>query len=433
MNIVIAGYGIEGQSNYNYFSNDKNNNIVIADEHNPKMELPAGVKFISGEGVFSKLSDFDLVLRTASLPPNKIKTNGEIWSSTNEFFHKCPCPIIGVTGTKGKGTISSLIAEIFKADNQTVWLVGNIGVPPLQFLDKIQPTDIVVFELSSFQLWDLKFSPHIAVVTMIEPEHLDVHYNYDDYIEAKANIRRYQDDSDICFYHPSNKISKHIANLTRLSRIIKYADANVDGVYVEDGYYCCNSKRICSLDKLKLIGNHNIENACAAISVAKSCGISNSSIANGLEKFKGLSHRLEFVREFDGVKYYNDSFSSSTPAVIAAIKSFKNPEIIIMGGIDRGGDFTDIAGLIARLDNIKKVILIGEIRHKLAKTLNSANPTADIEISDLKSMTGIVELAKSYSEKGDTILLSPGCASFDMFKDFSDRGNQFKDVVRELC
>ncbi len=433
MKIAIAGYGIEGESSYKYFAADPNNYIIIADEKQPNRELPIDANLMVGEGVFSRLNGFDIVMRTASLAPNKIVTDGKIWSSTNEFFNKCPCPIIGVTGTKGKGTVSSLITSILRADGRKVWLVGNIGVTPLQFLGEIQPDDIVVYELSSFQLWDLECSPHIAVITVIEPEHLDVHYSYDDYIEAKANIRRYQSNSDICVCFSGNKVSRHISKISNRGQVLYYATEGEGGVFVRDGKFYIENEEICGLDKLQLIGEHNVENACAALTVAKKCNVSNDVIARGLGDFAGLEHRIEFVRELDGVKYYNDSFSSSTPATVAAIKSFTAPEIVILGGIDRGGDFTHIAGLIARLGNVKRVIVIGEIRHKLAEILADAHPNTAIETTDSKNMKEIVALARSYAVSGDIVLISPGCASFDMFKDFYDRGVQFKAAVNELC
>ena len=431
MRIAIAGYGLEGESNYHYYASNLDNQILIADENQPSRELPIDVDTIIGPEAFSHLDGFDIVMRTASLPPRKITTDGQLWSSTNEFFAKCPCQIIGVTGTKGKGTISSLIASILKADSRKVWLVGNIGVTPLQFLSEIKPDDIVVYELSSFQLWDLKKSPHIAVVTMVEPEHLNVHYDFEDYIEAKANIRRFQTADDFCIFHPSNKISERISKVSNLGTVVQYG-VKGNGAYVSYGKFYFKDEIVCDKDKLQLFGEHNVENACAAITVAKICNVSNEIIAKGLENFKGLEHRLEFVRELDGVRYFNDCFSSSTPATVAAIKAFKVPEILIMGGIDRGGDFSGIADLIATQGNVKRVIVIGAIREKLSGILKSVNPTAIIETIDLKDMKSIIMLAKSYATTGDIVLMSPGCASFDMFKDFYDRGNQFKKAVKEL-
>jgi len=431
MNIAIAGYGLEGESSYRYFSNDPNNRIVIVDEHQPKRALPDDVETVIGGDAFSHLEDFDVVIRTASLSPRKIVTNGKIWSSTNEFFAKCPCQIIGVTGTKGKGTISSLIAAILKADGRKVWLVGNIGVPPLQFLDQIQSADIVVYELSSFQLWDLEKSPHIGVITMVEPEHLNIHNDFEDYVNAKANIRLHQGSSDICVYHPTNVASARIADMVDVGTKIRYGRPGV-GAYIKDDWFYYSDEAICEMAKLQLLGEHNKENACAAITVTKLIGVSNDKIIEGLSKFSGLEHRLEFVRELDGVKYYNDGFSSSTPATVAAIKAFTAPEIVILGGIDRGGDFSGIAQLIATRQNIKKVIVIGEIRDKLAKILRDVKPNVMIETTDLKDMPSIVNLAKEQAVAGDIVLLSPGCASFDMFKDFCDRGCQFKEAVNRL-
>lgn len=432
MKIAIAGFGLEGESSYHYFAADSSNQITIVDQKQPSRELPLGVSTIIGKDAFEKLADFDLVVRTASLSPTKIKTNGVIWSATNEFFSKCPAQIIGVTGTKGKGTIASLIANIFEADGKKVWLLGNIGVASLDHLSQINPSDIVVYELSSFQLWDLKYSPHVAVVSLVEPEHLNIHADFEDYVNAKSNIRRHQGDDDICIFHPTNTSSLKIARSSDKGKAFRYGAPDDGGVYVkDDGFYQVEHK-ICSKDALQLIGRHNVENACAAISVAKFYDISDEVIETGLRNFPGLPHRLEYVRTIDGVEYYNDGFSSSTPATVAAIQSFTQPEILIVGGIDRGGNFMEIADAMAAQNNIKTVIVIGEIRNKLAKILSSVNFNTPVVITNAKDMKTIVELAKSYAKSGDIVLLSPGCASFDMFKDFYDRGDQFRDVVNSL-
>src|SRR3989344_5255903 len=211
MKIAIAGYGMEGQESYRYWA-EQGYAITIVDQNAvPSKPLPEGVQTLLGEGVFGLLQDFDLVIRTAGLNPNKIKTNGKIWSATNEFFAKCPAPIIGVTGTKGKGTTCSLIASILRAAGKTVHLVGNIGTPALAELANIQPDDIVVFELSSFQLWDARKSPQIAVVLMIEPDHLDMHDDMDDYVAAKTNIVRHQTDQDVVVFNAQNEISTKMA------------------------------------------------------------------------------------------------------------------------------------------------------------------------------------------------------------------------------
>lgn len=433
MKIAIAGYGLEGEENYKYWAAQGGQDITIVDESTtPSRTLPEGVPTLLGPGVFEQLNGFDLVVRTAGLAPYKIKTDGKIWSATNEFFEKSPAKIIGVTGTKGKGTMSSLTAAIFEAAGKKVWLVGNIGISAIKVLDEIGSEDIVVFELSSFQLWDLERSPQTAVVGLIEPDHLNVHTSMEDYVNAKAHIRLYQTDGDICIYHPTNHYSHQIATSVSVGKIERYGIPEDGGVYDRDGEFLQNGEVICSVDLLQLIGQHNVENACAAISVARSHGLSVDAIEDGLKNFKGLPHRLEYVRKFNEVDYYNDSFSSAPPASVAAVKSFTQPEIIILGGVDKGGDFSILIDTIKKQGNIKEILLIGEIRQKLAEQFASIGVNTKVTVLDAKTMDEIVHYATSVAEAGDVILLSPGTASFDMFKDFYDRGDQFRNIVNKL-
>ncbi len=432
MKIAIAGYGQEGKSSYKYWSADPKNELTVFDENKIEQMEPDGVFAIIGSDAFSQLNGYDLVIRTAGLAPSKIVTDGKIWSATNEFFAKCPAPIIGVTGTKGKGTTASLIASIFEAAGKKVWLLGNIGTPSLDALGEIKADDIVVYELSSFQLWDLESSPHIAVVLLIEPDHLNVHTDFGDYVDAKSNIRRFQKSGDLCVFNPANELSLQIANVSSEGKAVRYAVPDDGGVYVKEDAFYENEHKICSIDALQLIGNHNVENACAALTVARFYKLTDTDIESGLRKFQGLPHRIEFIREIDGVKYYNDSFSSAPSATIAAIKSFEQPEILILGGIDKGADFSELADAIANQNNIKSVIIMGEIRHKLAETIKQVSPSLQVETTDLTTLQPIIELAKSYARSGDVVVMSPGCASFDMFINFYDRGNQFRDIVNSL-
>jgi UDP-N-acetylmuramoylalanine--D-glutamate ligase len=428
--IAIAGYGVEGKASYEYW-NTGEHELTIADERTD-VETPDGTKTILGEGAFKQLGGFDLVVRTASLPPRHIHTDGVIWSATNEFFAKCPAPIIGVTGTKGKGTTCSMIASILKAVGKTVHLVGNIGTPALEILPTIKEEDIVVFELSSFQLWDIKKSPHVGVVLTIEPDHLNVHSDMPEYISAKTNIARFQTVDDAFFYHPTNTYSEAIALTTPAHINCRYNDAeDRASVYYDAHDFCYKGKPICSLDALQLRGEHNKENACAALSVAKYLGVENMVIEEGLRNFMGLPHRLEFVQEAAGVQYYNDSFSSAPSASVAAIKSFMNPEIVIIGGVDKGADFSELAKQLKTQSNIKNIILVGEIRTKLAKIFITG-VSDKLIVSDAKTMDEIVYEAQKLAEPGDVVLLSPGCASFDMFKNFYDRGDQFRSIVHNL-
>ena len=437
MKIAIAGYGLEGEANYNYWSQDPANELTIVDENeSPKYALPEGANTLLGAGVFERLDGFDLVIRTAGLSPYKIKTDGKIWSASNEFFAKCPARIIGVTGTKGKGTTSSLIAAILTSSGYTVHLVGNIGKSALAELPQIQPDDIVVYELSSFQLWDLERSPHTGLVLIIEPEHLDVHRDYQDYITAKSQISAHQKAGETTYYRPNDHDSEWIANAgTRASGGVVFATPFISttGVHVADGQFWNGEQLICSTDALQLVGQHNIENACAAITVSLDYEkVTPASITEGLRGFQGLPHRIEFVRTLEDVSYYNDSFSSSVPATIAAVKSFTQPEIVIIGGVDRGGDFGHLIADLSVRANIKEVVLIGQIRDKLFDLFKAIESPFVVTKLDAQTMPEVVDYCREFASAGDVIILSPGCASFDMFKDFYDRGDQFREYVNSL-
>lgn len=433
MKVAIAGFGLEGRVNYRYW-HDQGHEVTIIDERElPAEDLPDGARVVCGEDVFEHLDEFDFVVRTAGLNPEKLNIETDkIWSATNEFFAKCPAPIVGVTGTKGKGTTSSLIASIFRASGKTTHLVGNIGTAALEELPKIHADDMVVYELSSFQLWDIKKSPQVAVILLIEPDHLNVHRDMGDYVAAKSNIRAYQTEADLCVYHPTNELSAKAAHVSDSGTLQRYAVPDDGGVYEKDGFFWQHDQQICSKDALQLLGQHNVENACAAITVAKRYEISNDAIESGLRNFHGLPHRLEFVRELDGVEYFNDSFSSAPSATLAAVRSFTAPEILILGGTDKGADFSDLINDLAVRKNIRSILVVGEIRDKLAKLLHKAGLDDRVNVLAVRTMNEIVTVARQTAQPGDVVLLSPGCASFDMFRNFYDRGDQFRELVNTL-
>lgn len=438
MKIAIAGYGAEGKVNYAYW-NTPGNSVTIVDEREWIEDVPEGVPTILGEGAFSKLTDFNLVIRTASLPPHRIKTNGTIWSATNEFLAKCPAPIVGVTGTKGKGTTSSLIASILRAAGKTIPLVGNIGVPALSELPKITANDLVVFEMSSFQLWDVTKSPHVAVVLMIEPDHLNVHKDFDDYVGAKAHIRRFQTLEDICIYHPTNPDSRRIAltgphftddtaRATWESTAKRYAIADDGQAYVRGGAFYIGDQRICATEALQLPGAHNLDNACAAISAAWNYTKDANAIENGLRAFQGLEHRLKYVAEIDGVTYYDDSIATTPGSAIAAIRAFDEPKVIILGGSDKGSDYDEVIQLCR--DTRTTVVAVGETGPRIASLCEQQG----VECSTVAdgTMKDIVARAREVAPSGSVVLLSPASASFDMFRSYSDRGDQFIAAVQAL-
>ncbi|HEU4716035.1 MAG TPA: UDP-N-acetylmuramoyl-L-alanine--D-glutamate ligase [Candidatus Saccharimonadales bacterium] len=427
MKIAIAGYGVEGKSSYEYFSK-RGDDITILDGRTEIEDLPEGVRAVLGAAAFSQLEDYDMVVRSPSLAPRKLAGAKKIWSATNEFFARCPAPIIGVTGTKGKGTTSSLTAAILREAGRTVHLVGNIGTPALDELAKIQPSDIVVYEMSSFQLWDIEKSPHVAVILMIEPDHLNVHADFDDYVLAKGNIAAHQQAGDVVIYHPTNDQSARAANLSG-GKKMRYMTP--EAAHIKDGMIMMNETEICPTEKVGLKGGYNLENVCAAVSAAWQFTQNVASFARAIEGFKGLEHRLEYVATKQGVEFYNDSFSSAPTATIAAITAFSEPIVLIVGGYDKGVDLTPLAENIVSTPNIEKVVVIGQTRGQIADTFSRLGFTKFDSTSEA-DMEKIVALALGYAPKGGVVLLSPGCASFDMFKNFYERGRLFKRAVGEL-
>ncbi len=454
MKIAIAGYGLEGKSNYHYFAAQGGHDITIVDERAVVEDLPAGVPTILGENAFSQLQDFELVVRTAGLNPNKIRTNGKIWSATNEFFAKCPVDIIGVTGTKGKGTTCSLIVKILQAAGRKVHLIGNIGVPALDVLSFIGADDLVVYELSSFQLWDLEKSPHIAVILHIEPDHLDVHANMDEYIHAKANIRLHQNENDICFYHPTNEYAQQIIDMQSDEqkdwfqhrdwrwRAFRYGvsesrDPNISVAYMQDQVFCIKRAgdeegKISTIPTaiLKIPGVHNQQNACAAMDAALVYGVSDEAIKEGLSTFEALPHRLKFVRKVNGVRYYDDSIATTPGSAIAAMKSFKQPKVMIFGGSAKGSEFDELAQAASQSD-VRAVVVIGDEADKIEAALRGRNVLA-FNLGSNVTMKAIMAVVVAQTKDDDVVILSPACASFGMFKNYADRGDQFIAAVNEL-
>ncbi len=424
MNITILGYGVEGESVYTYYRNKYPDAHFVAYDNNeqPKNPLPPGVDFIGGVKDFKGI-DADIAIKTPAIPPWNVEVTGRVTTMTREFLKNCPAPVIGVTGTKGKGTTASLIKSILDAAGKKTWLVGNIGVGAFDVLDKISPDDIVVYELSSFQLWDSDVSPHIAVVLGIEPEHLDVHKDFDDYINAKSNIARYQQSTDVVIYKYTNEYSAEIAAASP-GRRIPYLHET--GSYTKDGYFYFGDQKICAADVMRIPGDHNKENACAAIAAVWEWVQSPAIIEKGLSEFEGLPFHIELIRELNGVKYYNDSFSTAPAATQVALKAIPDTTLLIAGGYDRGYNYKEMADVILGQHNIKKVLLIGQTGPKIAEYL----PRELYEIKD--DFQDTVNRARELAGEGDAVLLSPGFASFGMFPNFTVRGQQFTELVEQL-
>lgn len=444
MKIALIGFGLEAKSAYDYFKSiDQNNTFEIYDENlKSKIELPNGVKFFGDFHDFSKIQA-DLIVRTPAVNPSRLPKNTKITSVTNLFFEKCPAPIIGVTGSKGKGTVSSFIVEILRAAGLRVHLVGNIGLPALNELSKIKKDDAVIYELSSFQLWDAQKSPHIAILNNLEVDHLDVHNGFEDYVAAKMNIAKNQTENDFFIFNAENPIVlKNVENLKSQLKAELQPFQNYNLAHIQENYFLWGDEALFETDILKIPGEHNQKNACAAMIATfdflRKKGFEIEEIFDfwreGLSKFTGLPHRLKFVREFEGVRFYDDSIATTPGSAIAALNSFEKPKILILGGSNKGADLSELIEKITKMpeQELRKVILMGAESEKLAQKLISSGFERFINLGAKTNMQEVVKTAFENAKSGDVVILSPAHASFDMFKSYVDRGEQFVENVNLL-
>lgn len=430
MKVAIVGYDTEGTVSYEYFK-AQGAEITICDQ-NSEATIPEGVDAQLGEKYLENLDRFDRIVRTPGLHPSKILAQNpdvldKITSQTNIFFEMSPTKnIIGVTGTKGKGTTSSLLTKMLEAAGKSAYLGGNIGVPPLSFLGQLTGESWVVLELSSFQLIDLKYSPHIAVCLMVEPEHLDWHEDFEEYIAAKQQLFIHQNSDDVAIYYAKNENSLSVADASEGTLLPYYEKP---GAIVDKYEIVIDAQHICNVHELKLLGKHNSQNACAATTAIWQLTQDVAAIKSALIHFSGLEHRLEFVREVNNIKYYDDSFGTTPETAIVAIEAFDEPKIVILGGSDKGASFDKLAKTIQQ-NNVRTVITIGERGPVIAEELQRIGYTNILQGGS--TMTEIVHAAQTAAQAGDVVLLSTGCASFGLFKNYKDRGEQFKQVVQAL-
>lgn len=408
MKIALLGYGKEGQATEKYLK-----------QHFNDIEIEIFENFSPAEIRQRDYSSYDIIFRSPSVPPLNLPNESSV---TKYFFDHCPCPIIGVTATKGKGTTCSFIKSLLDAHQANAYLVGNIGAPAIDILDQLTPDSVVVYEMSSFQLWDLQKSPHIAVIGHLEPDHLNVHKDYADYLDAKSNICKHQSPQDYCIFYDKNPESTHIAMLSPAQKI-PYPFELSDDIRAS----------------ITLPGEHNINNAMAAIAaVASYKNISpdeylnqfTDAIKQGLNNFHGLPHRLEFLRELDGVKYYDDNFSTNPSSTRVAVQAFPDKDlVIIVGGRDKT-NYEDLPEIyeILRSPNIKNIVLLGESGHELAKRYRDSRFIIAESLEE--AVTAARDAAKNL--ENPVVLMSPAAASFDMFENVYDRGAQYKLLVDNL-
>lgn len=404
--------------------------------------LMQGVNFSLGENYLDNLVGFDIIFRSPSMRPDtpaleKELDRGAILTSEIEMLiDLCPGKIIGVTGSDGKTTTTTLIYKMLQEEGYHCYLGGNIGIPLFAKIDEMRPDDIVVLELSSFQLMTLKKSPNISVVTNISPNHLDIHKDYREYIDAKRNIYMHQQKDDVVILNYDNEITKEFADTApgRVKYFSTYTKLD-DGVILDQNIIkiCSNKIRtqVISADDILLLGRHNVENACTAIAAVQGL-VKAESIVKVLTTFKGVEHRNEFVRELNGVRWYNDSIGSSPSRTIAGLMSFKNKVILIAGGYDKHLDYEEMGKYV--VDRTKALVLMGQTKEKIKTATEQALERAgiDLPIFECSSLEEVVNKANEIAEEGDIVFFSPASASFDMFKNFEERGKKFKEIVNGL-
>lgn len=401
-----------------------------------------GAQLSLGENYLDN-ADADIVLRTPGMKYYldslvEMRKNGIVVTSEMElFFDLCPCKIIAVTGSDGKTTTTTIISEILKKAGKSVHIGGNIGKPLLPDIEKIKPDDIAVVELSSFQLISMRKSPDIAVVTNIEPNHLDVHKDMQEYVDSKKNVIAHQNAFSKAVLNHDNALSNSFSadvrgELRKFSKSVSVYNGcylkNGDIIYSSFG----NETKIMSTSDIKIPGMHNVENFMTAICAVWDL-VDIDSIIDVAKTFGGVPHRAEFVRELDGVRYYNDSIASSpTRTASGTLSLYDDKIILICGGYDKNLDYTDLGFKIC--DTVKHLILLGATADKIENAVKNSDKFADcgIKITRADTMEDAVRKAQSLAESGDVVSLSPASASFDMYKDFEQRGNHFKELVNAL-
>jgi UDP-N-acetylmuramoylalanine--D-glutamate ligase len=456
--ITVMGLGLHGGSEglIRYLVNQGAK--VRVTDHKSSEELEPTIKKLSdldidyrfGKHEWRDFSDADMIFINQAVKPgslwrrriarSKIPTSTEM----NLFFENCPASIIGITGTNGKSTTATLIYEILRGGlepKKKIFFGGNIGGSLLNKLSEMTENDLIVLELSSFQLVDLeklKKSPHVAIILNITPDHLDYHKDFAEYLETKKNILKFQDESDFAILNHHQKRTRFLANEARARIFFFNAYKKLkNGVYLKDDFIISRWRgkvqKIMPVADISLVGRHNLENVLAAVACAITYKISPEIISDTVANFQGLSHRMEFVKEINGIKYYNDSKSTTPESTIAALASFDKPIILLAGGSEKYAKFKRMSQEIVK--RCQAVYLFGQTAKRIYGSIRKRLNRMKIGRLKLENvlmvddMKTAIDNAKKISQKGDIVLLSPACASFDQFANFEERGEMFKKIV----
>ena len=388
-----------------------------------------------GETYLEKITA-DIVFRTPGMHPANPaleqlrKAGARITSEMEVFFELCPCKIIAVTGSDGKTTTTTLISEMLKAQGYTVWLGGNIGTPLLPLCKQMQKNDYAVVELSSFQLMDMERSAHRAVITNLAPNHLDVHKDMDEYVEAKKNIYKFQKAEDLLILNADNEITAPLQGVGKMRYFARLGKTE-NGVCLDGNMICRDGVPVLDKTDILLPGEHNVENYMAAILAVEGL-VEDETIRSVAKTFGGVEHRIELVRIKDGVRYYNDSIASSPSRTMAGLRSFREKVLLIAGGYDKHIPYDVMGDEVCK--SVKTLFVNGATAKQIKEAVENAvsytpgNPV----IVECRDFTDAVMQAAKAAKEGDVVLMSPASAAFDQFKNFMERGKYFKKLVMEL-
>ena len=429
--IAVIGLGVSNLPLIDYLF-DLGCNVTIFSDNEIEMDLSKyNFEVFIGEDCLNNLVGFDIIFRSPGCLPTRSEIVAEIergcyvTTEIEEVIKLCPCRVFGVTGSDGKTTTTTLIDLVLRSNGYKTHLGGNIGTPLFTKINEMKEEDIVVLELSSFQLMGMDVSPSRSLITNVSPNHLDKHKDYQEYIDSKCNI--YNHSEGILVLNYDNEVTNKLESSREIRYFSRYSKTN--GFYVFDGFICFDGKKIFNTKNLCIRGEHNYENICACMSLLYDMVDIDKSM-EAIANFGGVEHRLEFVREINGVKWYNDSVSSSPTRTIAGLNSYSEDIVLIAGGYDKNLDYTPIAKPI--LNKVKKLILFGDTKDKIYSAVMKMKNNEDIEIFVCNNLDEVVDKAYEVAKSGDIVLFSPASASFDLFKNFADRGIKFKEKVNRL-
>ncbi len=445
--ILILGFGREGRSSLEFLKRYfPDNKIAVADSNAAVRkgideELRKETVFYLGHSYLKNIGNYDLIIKSPGISSSLLKgkvPDNKITSQTDLFLTLFRGQTIGITGTKGKSTTSSLISHILSHRSDNVIFVGNIGIPPFDLADKINDKTKIVFELSSHQLENITVSPHISVLLNLFEEHLDHYAGVEEYHSAKLNIMRFQKENDYFVYNADDPvIESYLENENGFGKQFPYSSEKVlkNGIFSRNGKVICqdgiNISEFDFTGRQALPGKHNLMNIMASVAVAKILGIEDDIIRQSVSEFKGLPHRLEYIGEFKGIHFYNDSIATIPEATIGAVKTLKNVDTLILGGKDRGIDYEVLIDFIIGSE-LRNVIFIGNAGKRIYKGIVMRNRKIKPELFIIDKFDEISEIIKRNTNRGEICLLSPAASSYDMFGSFEERGEAFKKIAKNL-